>query len=504
MGDAGLDVGVALDALVEEAVAREVVVDADQVGRAGRLEEGVELRLAHPPAHEPRPHRVPAVDAPEEEVERQPAPLVLQLGLVGERRRAVDAPEIVGLHELRRRVHRADRLHRQLHGPALRHERAREHARVLAVRIPHAVQPREAGRGERLVHGRPVLHPRVALGDQCGVPGESAGEVGVDEARVRGAAAVVREPDDGTDAERPEARQLRVRPAPVDLTTGVLAVGRVLLPEHRVAQRADAQAREAFDVARAREVPVALELAEIRVTHPVDRGLQTAPQLERGGSPGAGLHHDHDKRLRRGVGRGGWSACAAPYPQSSEGNPSVRHRTKLLLYNHLPSTMGARAVRGGDTPAVPPSAMSGAISRPSTRSVSGTPAVGYRARAAASPASTSSGVSMMAGVKRSRAASYGVTVARGTLQAAGRVEYRRGRVRVLAARGWRRRRATATGSRAAPSRASSAERPSQQTSRGQRPVDHRGPRIGTLRAARVWAAGGGLRAEGFAPKYDEC
>jgi hypothetical protein len=98
-----LDVGVALPAVaavrvhrvapeprVEEALARQVVVHPHDVGGAGRLGEGVQLGRIHAgAAHEIVPHRVAGGEAPGEQVDREPAALVLPRRLPGERRRRV-------------------------------------------------------------------------------------------------------------------------------------------------------------------------------------------------------------------------------------------------------------------------------------------------------------------------------------------------------------------------------------------------------------------------------
>jgi hypothetical protein len=93
-------------------------------------------------------------------------------------------------------------------------------------------------------------------------------------------AAVVDEADDGPHPEVAQAGQALVGPRPVD-DRGVRA-RRALLPQHRVAQGADAEPREAFEVAGSRDVAVALELAEVGVVHAVDRALHPTPHLEGG------------------------------------------------------------------------------------------------------------------------------------------------------------------------------------------------------------------------------
>jgi hypothetical protein len=110
-------VGVALDAVVEEAVAREVVVDPHHVGRARLGDERLELGLADPPLHEPRPERVLAVDAPHSRSKRQPPPLVLQLGLLATAAVAHTRPRSSVCTRRALGFDRRIALHREAHGP---------------------------------------------------------------------------------------------------------------------------------------------------------------------------------------------------------------------------------------------------------------------------------------------------------------------------------------------------------------------------------------------------
>ena len=86
------------------------------------------------------------------------------------------------------------------------------------------------------------------------------------------------EADDGSNAEVAEAREALVGPGPV---RPVEAGGRGALPEHRIADRADAERGEALKVIVARAVAAALELREVAVANPIDGALDAAPQLDR-------------------------------------------------------------------------------------------------------------------------------------------------------------------------------------------------------------------------------
>jgi hypothetical protein len=88
---------------------------------------------------------------------------------------------------------------------------------------------------------------------------------------------VVRQPHDGADVELPQASEPLVHPRPVDVLD---AVGRDPLPQHRIADGADTQAREEVKIFHTRGVAVALHLVEEHVPHTVDGALEAAPKLE--------------------------------------------------------------------------------------------------------------------------------------------------------------------------------------------------------------------------------
>ena len=90
-------------------------------------------------------------------------------------------------------------------------------------------------------------------------------------------AAVVDEADDRLQPALAEGRQARIGPGPVG---AVEAVGRDLLPQHRVAQGAQAEAGEARQVAYAAMVAAAVELGKEAVVDAVDRALEAAPHLQ--------------------------------------------------------------------------------------------------------------------------------------------------------------------------------------------------------------------------------
>jgi hypothetical protein len=138
---AALQLGwISVDAVVEKAFAGEVRVQADHIGRAWRLREPHQFRLARTVIKEVLPERMAGRHATGEQVEAEPAPLVLELGLVAQAPRAADMADVVGLHQPRARVHRPDRPHRQPHALHLVQQRAHERPVTPPVRIPQAVQ----------------------------------------------------------------------------------------------------------------------------------------------------------------------------------------------------------------------------------------------------------------------------------------------------------------------------------------------------------------------------
>ncbi|CAO3436113.1 hypothetical protein [Azospirillum doebereinerae] len=134
----GLDVGVPVAAVagtgngwiaphpvVEETLAGQVMVEPQDVGRARIRDEFLD-GVGEPGVAETRPEGMVAVDPPGQQVEAEPAPLVLEGHRAGQRRRAVDAGDVLGLDQQGRRVDRADRLHGQPGRPCLVDQHAQE------------------------------------------------------------------------------------------------------------------------------------------------------------------------------------------------------------------------------------------------------------------------------------------------------------------------------------------------------------------------------------------
>src|SRR4051794_3199520 len=71
---------VELTVVVEQALTGHVVIDTDHVRRARVIQKPVKLRLTNAPLPELTPHRMVAIDGPTQQIPREPAALVLELG----------------------------------------------------------------------------------------------------------------------------------------------------------------------------------------------------------------------------------------------------------------------------------------------------------------------------------------------------------------------------------------------------------------------------------------
>ncbi len=77
------------------------------------------------------------------------------------------------------------------------------------------IEGREPRGGQRLVDWSPVLHPVEAPGGGACKLRQANGEAGVQKVGVTGTGAVVGQPKDGPNVQRPHARQPLIDPLPV-------------------------------------------------------------------------------------------------------------------------------------------------------------------------------------------------------------------------------------------------------------------------------------------------
>jgi hypothetical protein len=268
---------IALETVVEPALAGDVVVDAHDVGRAGVLLEPQQFFGRGFRLEQVIPQGVVFVDPAAQHVPAEPAALVEEIRDLRHFRRAVGARQVVGLHQLGVRIDLADLAHRQHGGAALVDEGAHEGRLAGAVRVPHAVQPREAGGGADLVDRRVVLDPGVAAGHRAGVFRQLFREVLGHQAGMARTAAVVDQADDGRHAQLLQHGQAFVRPRPV---CRVDAVRSGALPQHGIADRADAERGKALEVLQPLCMTVAVHLGEVIVAYAVDGAFEPAPELK--------------------------------------------------------------------------------------------------------------------------------------------------------------------------------------------------------------------------------
>ena len=219
-----------------------------------------------------------AVHPAAEQIQRQPAPLVLEIGLVAQPGTGEGPAQILGLNQPRAGDAAADRAHRAQRSPALVHHHAQERRPVPVVRVPVAVQPGEPRGRDRLVHRGPVLDPPVARGHRVGVGGELLGELRVQQVGVARPRAVVQQADDRRQPEAAQPCQSRVVPSPVPQ---VGMVWRHPLPQHGVAQDANPERSHPVQVVVPLEVARLAELVAPLVADAHHAAFKATPHLER-------------------------------------------------------------------------------------------------------------------------------------------------------------------------------------------------------------------------------
>ena len=89
---------IALHPVIEEPVARQVMVDADDVGRARIVGDGAQP-VAQPQPVEPLPEGMVGAHPAAQQVPAGPPPQIVERRLIGQRRRREGAAEILRLHQ---------------------------------------------------------------------------------------------------------------------------------------------------------------------------------------------------------------------------------------------------------------------------------------------------------------------------------------------------------------------------------------------------------------------
>ena len=286
---AGEACGIEVGAVVEKAVAGEVVVEAEDVGRAGIVGEPEYVCFGDAVFEEIGEEGVLAIDMAAEEIDAKPAAVLAEEAVGFELRCGPGFAAVFGMDELGLGIHRADGLHGEGGGFDLVDERVDVAADGVVMGIPVAVETAEARGGLRFVDGGVAVDPGVALGDLEGVGGEFGGEFRVEQVGFRRTAAMVDEAGDRSDAE-----SLHVGKGFVKGLEG--AGGSEALPVQGIAKGTDAQGGEAFQVrSDASEVSGLLELVEKDIADTVDGRFHSAPEFEGSlGFDGGG----HIRRMR--------------------------------------------------------------------------------------------------------------------------------------------------------------------------------------------------------------
>ena len=269
----------ALQPVVDPAIAGDVVVDPDPVGRLGVSREVVEDPDRIAVHGEPRAQRVARTHPAGEQVEGQPAPPVAEHhgvpALAGASR-----PADVLVHE--QACVRDDVTHGADRGPdreALREQHPDAGIPASLVRRPQAVHAREPRGRQRLVDRQPVGHPGHALGGCARVRREGGRKRRIQQPARQRPLAVVEEAHDGVDAERAQSFQARHRPRPVRLGRGLPSS--TATPQDRIPDPRHAELGEPVDVRVPRLVPRHRELVDEAGGRPHVRALDACPGLER-------------------------------------------------------------------------------------------------------------------------------------------------------------------------------------------------------------------------------
>ena len=144
-----------------------------------------------------------------------------------------------------------------------------------AVRIPETIHPGKAGRCKRLVDRSIRLYPRVSLGHLPGVAGQFLFKRRGVEGSIAGTTAVMNQAHHGLDVQCTQPVQPLIGPAPIQFV-GVIGGG--AFPQHRIAERSDAQFSDAVEVIGPVVVTTPAYLILVNIAHPVNGTFNTAPE----------------------------------------------------------------------------------------------------------------------------------------------------------------------------------------------------------------------------------
>ncbi|MEY2563445.1 MAG: hypothetical protein QOH88_1638 [Verrucomicrobiota bacterium] len=262
---------------IEITLTRDVIIHADDVRWARMDGKEVDLSVTDTGPFEVTPQRVFRSNPARQEVPGDPAPLVLEMRLIMERRRAESFSEILCLNELRVRPHLTNRSHRQDDPPTLCEERSRETQRVGRVRIPVSVKSAEARCGQRFVDRSIGIERGITSRDRGRITGELFGKLRIEKIRSRRSTAMMQQTCNRANPELAQPSHVAIAPAPIDRSIG--GAGQ-RFPQDGKAQRPQAQLREPIQIALALPMAGSFQLVEEAVTDSIDCALDSAPELQ--------------------------------------------------------------------------------------------------------------------------------------------------------------------------------------------------------------------------------
>src|SRR6185437_2185526 len=140
----------------------------------------LELRSTRPRLERVPPEWMRVVEPAGEDVEGEPASIVVEDRLIAERGSTVGFAQVFGLHQLRVGHYGPNRSDGAANARALIHHRAHERAIVPGVWVPVTVKRGEARGGQRLVDRGEHADPGIPLRDGAGEIGQSCGETRVE------------------------------------------------------------------------------------------------------------------------------------------------------------------------------------------------------------------------------------------------------------------------------------------------------------------------------------
>ena len=206
---------IALQSLVDKAVRAQIVIDADDIGRARRVRQIPQPRLRDTGAEECTEPRVIPVHPAAQQIEAEPTALVLIVGLLTQHGGTEGLADILGQHEFRLWRNPANAAHCQCSAIALVEQRTQETVRILGVRMPQAVKTAEPCGCYRLVYRCEHHRVRIAACHLLRIIRQQLGKSRIEQICIARAAAVMKQSDNRRDAQLGQPGQPLVGPAPI-------------------------------------------------------------------------------------------------------------------------------------------------------------------------------------------------------------------------------------------------------------------------------------------------